>query len=368
MKKQWIVLLVFIIVMSLVGCGVPNPKTTSGAKPASNSGDGVAEITVAGNGGKIERAIREVIVPKFEKKYGIKVNFVPGLSGEILSKVELQKNAPQYDVAFYVPLDVQRANDKGLIEKLDSSIVPNMDKLDPRFVVVNNVGVPVFGLVIAPAYNTETFEKHKWAPITSWNDLIRPEYNGKTAFADIANDWGFALLYNLANANGGSLDNLEPGLQKAKELASYSNTFYKNSTQMMPAVQQGAADVTVMGSYAIAELIDMGVPLKMVIPKEGAPLQAFSATVVKNAPHKEAAIKFVNFLISEESQKQIAESGFYPVLKGMKVASKYEKSIGLKENDRVFRPDFKKMAEIREEWTDRWAKEVTPELGKKVNK
>lgn len=67
MKKQWIVLLVFIIVMSLVGCGVPNPKTTSGAKPASNSGDGVAEITVAGNGGKIERAIREVIVPKFEK-------------------------------------------------------------------------------------------------------------------------------------------------------------------------------------------------------------------------------------------------------------------------------------------------------------
>jgi putative spermidine/putrescine transport system substrate-binding protein len=366
--KRWILIGLVMVMATLAGCGVPNAKPPGEAKPANKSSDKVTEITVAGNGGKIEKAIREVIAPKFEEKYGIKVNFVPGLSGEILSKVELQKNAPQYDVAFYVPIDVQRAADKGLAEQLDPSAIPNMAKVDPRFVAVDNIGVPVFGLVIAPAYNTKTFEKNGWAPITSWNDLIRPEYKGKTAFADIANDWGFALLYNLANANGGSLDNLEPGLKKAKELASYSDTFYKNSTQMMPAVQQGAADVTVMGSYAIAELIDSGVPLKMVIPKEGAPLQAFSATVVKNAPHKKAAMDFINFLISEESQKQIAESGFYPVLKGMKVAPKYEKSIGLKDSDHVFRPDFKKLAEVREQWTDRWAKEVTPELGKNVKK
>ncbi|RDE18688.1 ABC transporter substrate-binding protein [Parageobacillus thermoglucosidasius] len=366
--KRWMMTGFLMLIMALAGCGVPDAKPPGESKPAGKPSDNAAEITVAGNGGKIEKAIREVIAPKFEEKYGVKVNFVPGLSGEILSKVELQKNAPQYDVAMYVPLDVQRAADKGLAETLDPSVIPNMAKVDPRFIAVDKVGVPVFGLVIAPAYNTETFKKNGWAPITSWNDLIRPDYKGKTAFADIANDWGFALLYNLANANGGSLDNLEPGLKKAKELASYSDTFYKNSTQMMPAVQQGAADVTVMGSYAIAELIDSGVPLKMVIPKEGAPLQAFSATVVKNAPHKKAAMDFVNFLVSEEAQKQIAESGFYPVLKDMKVAPKYEKSIGLKDSDPVFRPDFKKMAEIREQWTDRWAKEVTPELGKKVKK
>lgn len=366
--KRWISIGLAFALAILAGCGVPNAKPPGDAKPSNTSSGSETEITVAANGGKIEKAIREVIGPKFKEKYGIKVNFVAGLSGEILSKVELQKNAPQIDVAMYVPLDVQRAADKGLTETLDPAAIPNMAKIDSRFVAVENVGVPVFGLVIAPAYNTKTFEKNGWAPITSWNDLIRPEYKGKTAFADIANDWGFAILYNLANANGGSLDNLEPGLQKAKQLASYSETFYKNSTQMMPAVQQGAADVTVMGSYAIAELVDSGVPLKMVIPKEGAPLQAFSATVVKNAPHKKAAIDFINFLISEESQKLIAESGFYPVLKGMKVAPKYEAAIGLKDSDPVFRPDVKKLSQIRATWTDRWAKEVTPELGKNVKK
>jgi putative spermidine/putrescine transport system substrate-binding protein len=364
--------------IALTGCGVPTAKPP-GAAPAANSSSASSsgantstgeakEITVAGNGGKIEKAIRDIVAPKFTEKTGIKVNFIAGLSGEILSKVELQKNSPEIDIAMYVPLDVQRAANKELTEPLDESSIPNLSKLDERFVAVDKVGVPVFGYVIAPAYNTKTFEANGIPPIESWNDLIRPEYKGKTAFTDIANDWGFTILYSLAKANGGSLDNMEPGLEKAKELAAYSDTFYKNSTQMVPAVQQGSADVTVMGSYTIAQVADSGVPLKMVVPKEGAPLQAFNATIVKNAPHKKAAQEFVNYLISEEAQQMISEGGFYPTLKGMKIPEKYESVIGIKESDPVFKPDIAKLSEIRATWTERWAKEVTPQLGKKVTK
>lgn len=371
--KKWLGIGLIFVLTALAGCGVPTPNSSKDANqanppsaapaPASNK-----EITVAANGGKIEKAIRDVIAPKFREETGIKVNFLSALSGEILSKVELQKNAPQLDVAVYVPLDVQRAVEKDLVEPLDEATVPNMKLLDSRFVAVDNKGVPAFGLVIAPAYNTKTFEQNGIAPITSWNDLIRAEYKGKTAYSDIANDWSFTTLYNLAFANGGSLDNMEPGLEKAKELARYSDTFYKNSTQMMPAMQQGAADVTVMGSYAIADLAESGVPLKMVIPKEGAPLQAFNATVVKNAPHKAEAIQFLNYLISEESQKLISESGFYPVLQGMEIPEKFQASIGIKGTDKVYRPDVKKLSEIRAAWMDRWTKEVAPELGKSVKK
>ncbi|TDG00368.1 ABC transporter substrate-binding protein [Paenibacillus piri] len=372
--KKWLSVGLALVLIALTGCGVPAPKSSTDAKPASSSVPAPAssadkEITVAANGGKIEKAIRDVIAPKFKEKTGIKVNFVSALSGEILSKVDLQKNAPQFDVAVYVPLDVQRAVEKGLVEPLDETTVPNMKLTDPRFVAVEQMGVPAFGLVIAPAYNTKTFQKNGFAPIASWNDLIRPDYKGKTAYSDIANDWSFATLYNLAFANGGSLDNMEPGLNKAKELARYSDTFYKNSTQMMPALQQGEADVTVMGSYAIAELVESGVPLKMVIPKEGAPLQAFNATVVKNAPHKADAMQLINYLISEESQKLISDGGFYPTVKGMKISSKFEDSIGIKEDtDKVYRPDIKKLSEIRAVWMDRWTKEVSPELGKSVKK
>lgn len=356
---------IFIVLMltALAGCAsAPTPqKPGEGAK--SDEG-GAKELTVAGNGGVIERTIRDVIAPKYEKETGIKINYVAGLSGEILSKVELQKNAPQIDIAIYVPVDVQRAMDKGLTETVDESNAPNMKNINPDFVAVEKAAAPVFGLVITPAYNTESFDKNGIEPIESWNDLIRPEYKGKTAFSDINNDWGFNTLNALAMANGGSTDNMEPGLEKAKELAGYSSTFYKNSTQMMPAIQQGAADVTVMGSYAVGELALSGVPIKIAVPEEGVPLQAFSASLVKNTPREKDAIDFINYLISEEAQELISDKGFYPVVNGMEIPEKYEESIGLKETDKTFKPDFEKFAEIRGEWTDRWSKEVTPELGK----
>ncbi|MDQ0219225.1 extracellular solute-binding protein [Peribacillus cavernae] len=364
--KKMISLLIVLMLAALAGCANPTPQKPGESKQASgsNEGGGDKQITIAGNGGVIERTVRDVIAPKFKEETGIQVNYISGLSGEILSKVELQKNAPQIDIAFFVPVDVQRAMDKGLTETIDETNVANMKKVDSRFVAVDKAAAPAFGLVIAPGYNTETFKKNDLKPIESWNDLISPDYKGKTAFSDINNDWGFNTLNALAMANGGSTDNMEPGFEKAKELAGYSSTFYKNSTQMMPAIQQGAADVTVMGSYAIAELAASGVPIKMAVPKEGVPLQAFSAALVKNTPREQEAIDFINYLISEESQKLIADKGFYPVVDGMKIPEKYEGSIGLKETDKTFKPDFAKFAEIRAEWSDKWSKEVTPELGK----
>jgi putative spermidine/putrescine transport system substrate-binding protein len=366
--RKLFAIFVALMLTALAGCASAPTPQKPGEGQASGGGNkgGAKEITVAGNGGVIERTIRDVIAPKYEKETGIKINYVAGLSGEILSKVELQKNAPQIDIALYVPVDVKRAMDKGLSEKIDEANVPNMKNINPDFIPVENAAAPVFGLVITPAYNTETFKKNGIPPIESWNDLIRPEYKGKTAFSDINNDWGFNTLYGLALANGGSIDNMEPGLEKAKELAGYSNTFYKNSTQMMPAIQQGAADVTVMGSYAIGELALSGVPIKIAVPKEGVPLQAFSAALVKNTPREKEAIDFINYLISEEAQELISDKGFYPVVNGMDIPEKYKESIGLKETDKTYKPDFAKFAEIREEWTDRWSKEVTPELGKKL--
>ncbi|MGE8207177.1 ABC transporter substrate-binding protein [Heyndrickxia sp. NPDC080065] len=360
--KKLFTFISIILLLALSACGNPTPKKPG--ETAKSSGGGTKTITIAGNGGVIEKAIRDVIAPKYKEETGITINYLPGLSGEILSKVELQKNAPQIDIALFVPVDVQRAKDKGLTDTLDESNVPNMKNVKPDLVAVEGAAAPVFGLVIAPAYNTESFKKNNLKPIQSWNDLASGDYKGKTAFADISNDWGFNTLYGLALANGGSVDNMEPGLKKAKELAGFSSTFYKNSTQMMPAVQQGTADVTVMGSYAIGELALSGIPIKMAVPKEGVPLQAFSAAIVKNNSHYDEALKFINYLISEDSQKLISEKGFYPVVEGVELPKEYEESIGLKESDKTFKPDFAKFAEIRAEWSDRWAKEVTPELGK----
>ncbi|MDQ0271785.1 ABC transporter substrate-binding protein [Cytobacillus purgationiresistens] len=361
MKKAITVISIMLLLM-LTACGAPTPQK-AGETASTDKKEDVKTLTVAGNGGVIERTIRDVIAPKYKEKTGVTINYVPGLSGEILSKVELQKSAPQIDVAFFVPTDVFRAADKELTETVDESNVPNMKSVKTDFIAVEGAGAPVFGLAIAPAYNTEAFEKNGWA-IKSWNDLVSEKYNGRTAFVDITNDWGFNTLNALAMANGGGTDNVDPGMEKAKELAGYSTTFYKNSTQVMPAIQQGAADITVMGSYVIGELALSGIPIKMAVPEEGIPLQSFSATLVKNTPKEEAALEFIDYLISDEAQELVAEQGFYPVAEGLELPEKYQESIGLKESDATFKPDVPKFAEVRAEWSDRWNKEVVPEIGK----
>ena len=52
-----------------------------------------------------------------------------------------------------------------------------------------------------------------------------------------------------------------------------------------------------------------GLPLRVVIPQEGALYSTLNASVVKGAPHPNAARVFLNFLLEEEAQRVITGLG-----------------------------------------------------------
>ncbi|WP_423800889.1 extracellular solute-binding protein [Neobacillus sp. SAB-20_R2A] len=367
--KRMFSIVILLMVMMLAACGVPNPSSKETSKESGTKTEPkteTKEITIAANGGKIEKLIRDDLAPKFKEKYGIMINFVAGSSNEILTKVQLQKDNPQIDIAMYDSPVAVRAEEEGLTEAIAKESIKGLDSIDERY-LIDEHSVPVLGYSVAVGYNTDIFKEKGWKAISSWNDLISSDYKGMTAFPDVSSNSGFTMFLSLAKANGGGIENMQPGMDKGKELAAYSDTFYKNSTQIQPAMQQGAA-VTVQASYTIAGLHDAGVPVKMVIPKEGAPLQAIVATVVKNSPNKKAAEDFINFMVTVDSQKKIAEIAFYPVVKSVKLPENYDSIIGFKDSDPVYKPDFAGIAKIQPEWTEKWTKEVTPELGKKVKK
>ncbi|MBB4827027.1 putative spermidine/putrescine transport system substrate-binding protein [Sporosarcina luteola] len=367
MKKRNLLLTVLLgIMLMLAACGTPkvpeaNTSTDNGGGKKAVSGE-VKEITVAGNGGKIEQLIRDEIGPKFTEETGIKINYVAGLSGEIYAKLELQKNSPQIDVATFTPGDVVKAGNADLIEQVDSTVFPNLDKMDNKY-IYSDKGVPIFGYTVGIAYNTAMFEKEGWAAPTSWNDMYRAEFKGKTAYPEVSNAWGHAAFYNLGMANGGDLENIDPAIDKAKQVAAISDTFYKNSTQLLPVLQQETAAISILANYVVTDLVDGGLPIKMVIPEEGAPLQSLTAVIVKNTPKKEAAEQFINFVTEETSQKIVAESGFYPVLTDVSLPENIEEIIGISDA-KVYTPDFELIAKESENWIERFAKEVVPELGK----
>jgi iron(III) transport system substrate-binding protein len=57
-------------------------------------------------------------------------------------------------------------------------------------------------------------------------------------------------------------------------------------------------------------------PIKAIVPGEGAPYVPLGASILRDAPHPNAARVYLNFLLSETGQSMLAAEGFKPVIAG----------------------------------------------------
>ena len=97
-------------------------------------------------------------------------------------------------------------------------------------------------------------------------------------------------------------------------------------------IMGGICDVGLANSYYVglmrsgaggADQTKWGEAIKVLLPSfqgGGTHVNVSGAAVAKNAPHRDAAVKFLEFLVSPEAQKIYAEANFeYPVLAGATV-------------------------------------------------
>jgi iron(III) transport system substrate-binding protein len=60
-----------------------------------------------------------------------------------------------------------------------------------------------------------------------------------------------------------------------------------------------------------------GLPVKAIVPTEGRPYVRFDLSVLKNAPHPNAARLFMNHYLEVDSQLVFANAGYNPVVGGV---------------------------------------------------
>jgi putative spermidine/putrescine transport system substrate-binding protein len=65
----------------------------------SASAEAQQTFYVAGYGGSFEQTMRKEIIPAFEKKHGVNVEYVAGNSTDTLAKLQAQKSNQQIDIA-----------------------------------------------------------------------------------------------------------------------------------------------------------------------------------------------------------------------------------------------------------------------------
>ncbi|MEU2158048.1 extracellular solute-binding protein [Streptomyces sp. NPDC019396] len=137
-------------------------------------------------------------------------------------------------------------------------------------------------------------------------DLLDPRYKGKVSLDGdpTRSNTAFAGVYAAALANGGSFDDIQPGLDFFAELKERGNFNPAESTST--AVQTGRTPISIDWDYINLDYADQfrdkGVDWRVSIPFDGSFAQYYALAVNRNAPHPAAARLWLEYLFSVAGQ------------------------------------------------------------------
>jgi len=246
----------------------------------------------------------------FEAKYGITVDVASpnASSGEELSAVKnLKGQSTQPDVLDIGYSFTQPAIDQNLLGTYVPSLINDVpDNLkDP-----NGKWTAAYYGVLSMGVDANVVD----VP-TSFADLKDPQYKGRIAIDD-PRDGASSLsaVFAAALANGGSLDNIQPGIDYFADLAERGNLVH--ATSNAAALSTGEAAVTFDWNYNYSGIMDemtqSAVDLQVVVPEDGVFGNYYAQPITLDSPQPNAARLWVEWLLSDEGAVSYAKSGAVP--------------------------------------------------------
>ncbi len=246
--------------------------------------------------------IDEELITQFEEETGILVNYQTAESNEALYSL-LKSGAGDYDVI--VPSDymISQLIEEDMLSELDYSQIPNFSLVDGRFKNLsydpeNRYTVPYAWGTVGIIYNETMVD----GPITSWSALFDDQYAGDVLMFRNSRDAIATALSYL----GYSLNTTDPSqLRQAFELLrdAKSRGVYQSFVmdEVFQKLEGGNASI---GPYYAGDYLTMlenNEDLRFVVPEEGSNWFMDAMCVLKNAPHYEEAMAWINFIASDEA-------------------------------------------------------------------
>jgi putative spermidine/putrescine transport system substrate-binding protein len=167
-----------------------------------------------------------------------------------------------------------------------------------------------YGGYVAIGYNSATVK----TPPTSFADLLKPIYknevaiNGNPTQASAA----FSAVFAAALANGGSLNNIAPGIAYFKKLHSVGN--FVPVAASAATMESGQTPIVIWWDYLLASEIGPSVSgLKIVIPSDASYAAYYDQAISKYAPDPAAARLWEEYLYSTTGQNLWLEGEARPI-------------------------------------------------------
>jgi putative spermidine/putrescine transport system substrate-binding protein len=315
------------------------------------------KLTVSIWGGSWRDLVASTAAKKFKQQTGADVEFVTGGTIDRLNKAKLSRDNPESDITFTTShVGWLYAND-GLYEKLDLSKVPNAANLVEQ-AKISPFHIGTWAYVYTIGYRPDLL---KDMTFTSWADLWKPELKGKLASPDFDPSHLIAVA---AMLSGGDASTWEKGEAKLKELKPNFKAFYTNDANSQQLIANGETPVQVILSMNAYYMMGEGVPIKLVIPKEGAVLGIDTIGIMKGSKKTDLAYKFINAVLDADVQAEIANlKKGSPVVTNAKLAPEVAKLTGVfttpeQWKEQAITIDHKLRAEKIAEWRKWFAENI----------
>lgn len=151
-----------------------------------------------------------------------------------------------------------------------------------------------------------------------WADLLKPEYKSQVALAGDPRTSNQAIqtVFAASLANGGSLDNAQPGLDFFKQLNDAGNLLPGIATAA--TIASGDTPITIRWTYNALSNRDTtassgGPEIAVVVPKSGRFAGVYVQGISAYAPHPNAAKLWQEFLYSDEGQNIWLKGYCHPI-------------------------------------------------------
>jgi putative spermidine/putrescine transport system substrate-binding protein len=239
------------------------------------------------------------IMKDFTKKYGIKIvseNPDGSSQDEINAAVQLKGQSRAPDVFDMGTSFAITADKEGLLapyKVLEWKEIPASAKASDASWYDD------YGGFVAIGYNSKVVK----TPPTSFADLLKPIYKNQVALNGNPTQAGaaFAAVYAAALANGGSFDNIQPGIQFFQKLDQAGN--FVPVTGSEATVESGQTPILIWWDYLQESEVAAQVPgWKVVIPSDGHYAAYYSQAISASAPHPAAARLWEEYLYSTVGQ------------------------------------------------------------------
>ena len=290
----------------------------------------------------------DLLYEEFTKETGIKVNIISGKGSALIERLKAEGSNSPGDVFFTVDAgNLANFQKQGFLQPIQSEAIKKIVPKELRG--ENNEWVAVAKRARVIFYNPELVNENEIENI-NYEDLGDENWKGRIVIRSSSNMYNQSLVSSL-------ISNL--GIPQTEKWASnlVSNFARKpqgNDRSQIMAVANQEASIAIANTYYIGimlsgkggqDQLNAAKKVKIAFPNQdnrGAHINISGGGVLKYAPNRENAEKFLEFLLSEKAQNHIVNNTFeYPVLETVKPHPLIE-NFGVFKMDKTSVSDFGK--------------------------